>query len=528
MNKTITANISGFIFNIEEDAYKLLVDYLEAIKAFFSSAEGGDEIIVDIESRIAELFSERLSENKQVILKQDVEEVIDIMGRPEQYREEAFEAEEPEAAGTQAEPDAEEFKQRHQNRRIYRDPDDSVIGGICSGISYYFGWDPIWIRLGFVLFALLGGAAILLYIILWIVMPEAKTTAEKLQMKGEPVTVENIRKHVNDTMDDVKEGAKKFSEETGERVSEGGRKARGFFSQLGEGLGNAFGLLGKIIAKLIGLALVLGGTGILIGSIIGLVAADHALFATGLGWDQFEHILFLENGTLTLGFLGAILVTISVVFAMFYGGLKLLLEFRTRIRGLGITLFCLFVIGVVLGCVAGWQSARHFTHDAEIYEEYVLDSPDYDTLYVNVMEDPYFSDRICRDHDETFEFVKFEDEHIILGTMVSLHFYENDDDTLFQINVEYESNGLSRSDAFSRVEAIEHEYTLEGDSLNISPYLKIPEDDRWTGQNVDIRVYVPEGKYVQMGEHIGRLYWRCNYGGKLVRMEDDGWDIIRD
>jgi phage shock protein PspC (stress-responsive transcriptional regulator) len=527
MNKTITANISGFIFNIEEDAYKLLVDYLEAIKGYFSSAEGGDEIIVDIESRIAELFSERLSDNKQVILKQDVEDVIDIMGRPEQYKEGFEEDDDTEGPTKAEEPDSAEYQTRHQNRKVFRDPDDRVLGGVCSGLSYYFGWDPIWIRLGFVLFALAGGAALLPYIILWIVMPEAKTTAEKLQMRGEPVTVDNIRKHVNDTMDSVKEGAKNFSADASDRASEAGKKVRDLGSQVGEGVGSAFGVLGTIIAKFVGVILILTGTGILIGSIIGLIAADHSIFALGFTWEEIDQLFFFDGGTITLGILALVLVLLSMIIGLFYSGLKLLLEFKTKMRGLGITLFCLFIIGSILGAIAAIKTARHMTHDSEIYEDFALDSLGTDTLVVNILDDPYFSNRICHDDDDFFDMIKIEDEDIVLGSLVEVHFITEEDDSTFRISVETESQGYSRTDATQRAEAVVHEFSVDSNVVNIAPYFTIPRDQKFTGQHVEIRIYVPEGKYVQMHENIGRVYWRCNYGGRLVQMEDDGWETIK-
>lgn len=526
MNKTITANISGFIFNIEEEAYKLLVDYLEAIKGYFNSAEGGDEIIVDIESRIAELFSERLSDNKQVILKQDVEDVIDIMGRPEQYRE-GFDDDDTSGSAQNTEPDSSEYQQKHQNRKVFRDPDDRVLGGVCSGLSYYFGWDPIWIRLAFVLFALAGGAAILPYIILWIVMPEAKTTAEKLQMKGEPVTVDNIRKHVSDTMDNVKEGAKNFSADASDRATEAGKKVRDLGSQVGEGVGSALSVFGMIIAKFIGVILILIGTGILIAAVIGLVAADHSIFALGLTWDELDQLFFFDGGSITMAFLAAILIMLSVVVGLFYGGLKLLLEFKTSLRGLGITLFCVFIIGVVLASVAGIKAAKHMTSDAQIYDEFVLDSLASDTLFVDVLEDPHFPDRYCYDDDDFFEMIKFGEDDIFLGNLINLTFHTHEEDSIFRIRVETESHGSSRSDATERAEAIEHEFAIDSNRVSIAPYLAIPKDQKFTGQNIDIRIYVPEGKYVQMHDNIGRLYWRCNYGGRLVQMVDDEWETIK-
>ena len=163
MNKTITINISGAVFNIEEDAYARLKSYIEKLRTCFSSTEGGDEIVSDIESRIAELFQERISPNKQVITEDDVQVVIEVMGQPEDYMDE--EDSEP----TDSTSDA--GSTRIDSRKFYRDPDDHILGGVCSGISQYLGWDPVILRLLFALSVIFGGVGVIAYIILWIIIP---------------------------------------------------------------------------------------------------------------------------------------------------------------------------------------------------------------------------------------------------------------------------------------------------------------------------------------------------------------------
>ena len=197
MNKTLTVKISGYIFNIEEEAYNSLVKYLNKLKAAFHGTEGADEIVGDIESRIAELFQKKLNEKKQVITSSDVDEIVGIMGAPEDYTDE-------ETSQTNESYTEKEEGTRNANRRIFRDPDDHILGGVCSGISHYFGIDPLWIRLAFVLTTLAVGGGVIAYIVLWIIVPEASSTAEKLQMKGEDVNVESIRRSVNESAEKLK------------------------------------------------------------------------------------------------------------------------------------------------------------------------------------------------------------------------------------------------------------------------------------------------------------------------------------
>src|SRR5688572_21955605 len=162
MNKTVNVNIGGMAFIIDEDAFNRLHQYLENLKRHFGSTEGGTEIIQDIEARIAELLSEKLA-TRTIISNRDVEEVIAEMGGPEEF------------GGTDepAAPKSANNFESEEPKRVYRHPDDQVLGGVCSGIAAYLGFDPLWLRLAFALAVLFFGTGILIYIILWIVIPKA-------------------------------------------------------------------------------------------------------------------------------------------------------------------------------------------------------------------------------------------------------------------------------------------------------------------------------------------------------------------
>lgn len=188
MNKTVNINLAGTFFHIDEDAYLKLQRYLEAIKRSFTDSQGRSEIVSDIEARIAELFTERVQNTKQVIGNKEVEDVITIMGQPEDYLvdDEIFE-DEPQQQHNSS-------KRSSKSKKLYRDTDNSYVGGVSSGLGHYFGIDALWIRLIWVLLIFGAGTGVLLYILLWIFVPEAITTSEKLQMKGEQVNISNIEK----------------------------------------------------------------------------------------------------------------------------------------------------------------------------------------------------------------------------------------------------------------------------------------------------------------------------------------------
>ena len=184
MNKTININLGGFFFHIDEIAYQKLRTYLASIsKSLSDDAHGKNEIIADIEARISELLSEKITDARQVVSESDIEDIIVIMGQPEDYTE-----------AEEAYSDASYSYKRNSasGKKLFRDGDDKFLGGVASGIAHYFNIDTIWVRLLFLVITIAGvGAGFLVYIALWILLPEAKTTAEKLQMEGEPVNIDN-------------------------------------------------------------------------------------------------------------------------------------------------------------------------------------------------------------------------------------------------------------------------------------------------------------------------------------------------
>lgn len=209
MKKTLTVNLNNIVFHIDDDAYEMLQTYLSEISEHFKSEDERKEIMNDIEARIAELFSEKLQKNKNVINITDVEEIIEILGKPNQFAEEEEEEETKKAS---------KDKKQSKARRFYRDPENAVLGGIAGGLASYIGWDVTLIRILLVLLVFLGvGFIIPIYIVVWFVAPQAVTAAQRLEMQGEDVTIENIKSEVNNVRsfvesDRFKQTANSFGE----------------------------------------------------------------------------------------------------------------------------------------------------------------------------------------------------------------------------------------------------------------------------------------------------------------------------
>lgn len=195
MKITVSINLGGYSFNIDEDAYAELKLYLKSLDLHFAGEESSAEILSDIETRMAEIFRTRITTFKQVINIDDVRQAISILGTPEDISDED-------------DPSAREKFSSPGYHRMYRDTENRIIGGVCSGMGAFWDIDPLIIRIIFVALALAGGLGVLVYLILYIVLPEAKTTAQKIEMKGNPVNIHNIKESVKKEFDTVRKKMK--------------------------------------------------------------------------------------------------------------------------------------------------------------------------------------------------------------------------------------------------------------------------------------------------------------------------------
>jgi phage shock protein PspC (stress-responsive transcriptional regulator) len=229
MKRTFTINLNSTVYHIDNDAYELLKQYLHDVEERLSPEER-KEVMTDIESRIAELFSEKLQKGKGVINIDDVEEIIKILGKPNQYEDEDYSSTE--------EPSSKQKSKRR--RKYYRDRDNAALGGVASGLAIYLGWEVVPIRLILVLLLFLGwGTLIPIYLVIWLLVPEAKTIAQKLEMQGEEVTAERIKEEVQNVKSYVE------SEQFKESATSIGQKLGKIFMFL---IKIAFGFIAVIMA----------------------------------------------------------------------------------------------------------------------------------------------------------------------------------------------------------------------------------------------------------------------------------------
>ncbi len=508
MNKTVNINLANVLFHIDEEAFKKLQRYLEAIKRSFSGTTGSDEIIADIEARIAELFHERMENDRQVITMKEVDAVIKVMGQPEDYRvdEDIFE-DAPKSESTTT----------SRTKKLYRDIDSKYLGGVCAGLEHYLGFDALWIRLIFILLTLISGFSfIIVYGLFWILVPEAVTTSQKLDMKGKPVNISNIEKKIKEGYEDVADRVKGVDyDKMGNKVKSSGRT---FFDALGTFIMFCF----KVLAKFIGIILIITGAATLIGLFIGLFTVGVLDVIHIPGIDFYEMVNASGASVWLISLLAFFAVGIPFFFLL-YLGLKILVN---NLKSIGnvikfslLGLWLLSIIGLIVFGIKE-ASAHAYSGSTTVKESLYFPSAQ-DTLLIRATSSELFENQenvgingMTISYDENGDRVLFTDD---------IRFDINkSSDSLSYIRIRKDANGSSTSDARERAGNIEYDYTLEGNTLSVSNFLYTAIKNKVRDQEVRVTLSVPAGTHLKfdagMRRYMGRVtrFDREMYRGNIV------------
>ena len=604
MKKIININLSGRVIPIEDSAYESLQRYIESLRRYFANEEGRDEIINDIESRIAELMNDKIKKGASSITDADVEEIITSMGRVEDFEKaEATDATAGAAGSGQSyqqtySATSAGTEQKRFKGRLYRDTSDKMIGGVCAGIANYMNVDPAIIRLlfaiitfggfgmGFFIYILLwivvpardletyvgkrlfrnpddriiGGVAgglaayfnkqawtirlifaaplllniffsilngifspfsyhfrpvdvafgsltgtfIVAYIILWIVLPEAKSSFEKMEMRGEKVDVNRIKQNVQEGMSDFKTKAKAWGDEVktsaqqfGDRAREfAGTRGKSFASEVGQsvrpvatGIGHAIGVLFKafflFIAGTIAFALFV----VVLVFILGGVAQPFTDFLL----DSFSQRLSLWG--VLIFFLAVPLIAIITWIV------RRAMRVRSQNRYLGWTFAGLWFLGFIcLGIFVSSMFASFRRFDKVEQPVSTLANVNKLTVLVNEPEILYSGtfDWINNDGDgEGFDIT--EDSLHYAGVKFNI---DKSDDSSYHIALWKYSRGRSRSEARAKAEKVIYHISAMDSSLLLGSGLSVGKSEKFRGQQVVVEIKIPVGKRIVFDETV--------------------------
>lgn len=601
MKKVININFQGRVIPIEETAYDIMKRYVESLRLFFANEEGRDEIINDIEGRIAELFGESLKKGSTCITDADVNTIIDSMGRPEDFEDDEAKVH-SQLGGDSTEQQSYTYEQRtNEGRRLYRDENHKVIAGVCSGIANYFNIDPVVIRILFLvtlgvtlipycilwvavpssastvigsrrkrLFRdaddkIIGGVcsglakyfginvwiprilflipfisfifqsdhwgwwgfphilslsfspgSLFVYVILWLVLPEAKSTADKLEMKGEKVDLNNIKTTIQSDLGGVKDRAQQLgselkakAQEFGETLEKKGRQmgteAEAVTRRSRRGFGDLIVLLIKIFAYFI------------VGCIVfALVVALFSLGVASTGLLPAKDYI-LRSGWQSLFAWGTLILFIWVPVV---GIVTWIIRRLTKKRGnstlIRSAFISLWLIGLVcLIALITSLSSDFRSRNYPVEQVVPIANPNVDKLEIRTY--PF-----ARYYDRNWFRLKpfaFFDEDTVYVRNIRLRIVKADNDS-FKVTMVKLTNGRSRQEAEQIASKINFTATQRDTTLLFDRGIAITANEKFRNQRLIVTVAVPVGKRIYINEKEG---WGEGFGFHMVN-DDNYWD----
>jgi phage shock protein PspC (stress-responsive transcriptional regulator) len=375
MNKTIIININGFIFHIEEDAYEILKNYMTDVKRHFLNSADSLEITTDIENRIAEMFTDILAaENKQVIIEQDVKGVVEQMGSVAD-----FESPEDESKG----PTPDNYTYNTGTRKLFRDSEDHLLAGVCSGLANYFDVQAIWIRLAFIIAIAFFGAGVILYLILWIVVPRAISRTDRMVMRGQKLNLQGFKENLEEEQSQYsgnKADSRAYAKPAIYRV-------RDFWGDLFGHIGAFLSGAGKILIKIIGAAVILACIGSIIFLIVVIILIGFGEFRAfdGLPYQVLEHTY--TTPIFISGFLTGVIPALSIIFLTLKGIFNTGAINKQWAYGLFVVWLCAASIFIYC-CI---KIASNFSSDATFSETITLNSTPSNVYVLKLNDNKYFS-----------------------------------------------------------------------------------------------------------------------------------------
>lgn len=464
MNRTTTCNLSGLVFHIEEIGFEKLQNYLNEIREILKISQNSEEILEDIEARVAEIFSEKLHLNKQVITLEDVDQVIGQIGNPSDFLGEES-------------PTEDQYSNEKRERILMRDPDNGVVAGVCLGLASYFSIDVVIVRVAFVVLTIISGFGILLYVLLWLFLQKATTAFDRLKMKGKPISAEGLEMEVKAAAQRIEKYADKWY-----------KKNRGTGKIV---LSNALSIIVSFIGVLIIFAALAGIIGFFTGAL-----ANVSVFKSDYNELQFSlydmsNLIFDNHIQSVISWVGLVLVVVFPLLFLVVLGVSMIRKTKGKtIRNNFLFFFLIWIFGVVLLSITGVQLANSFSNTAES-EELILEDK-MESLYIQVKDEKRYDSENVK-----VRFSSFNNEHAIRtsGDTVKIQkvpvrvVYTND--SIVRVKLEKTASGTSDSKAFKRLNQVHYDAEIKGNTLSLPTYYWFPRKDKFRNQLLRVIIEVP-------------------------------------
>ena len=611
MKKVININFQGQVIAIEETAYEILKQYIGSLKAYFSREEGGDEIVNDIECRIAELFGNRLKHGINCITDEDVKAIIDSIGRPQEfdsdYEEEVGSGQESQS-GTSGAPKSESWSAGSERQSLHRNAGDRIIGGVCSGLAHYFKTDPVWIRLLFVLFfgflfwvyivlwivlkpkvlesnvskrlyrnpndrfigGVCGGIAayfridswiprvlfllplvlnmigmisifplnrifdhvgfnwnfnmsmVLIYVVLWAIIPTAKTVKQKLEMMGEEDYIRSIREKVTDNV--ASSRSRTANEENSRPAVErkeayhatepgeedettgmeemppeppiSGRRAEVVSRSERSGCLNALVVFLKIIFfSFVGIFLLV------------LIAVFIGLLVTGTHLSPLKSLVIDPGYETTLLFIALGLIFLVPIVAVIVWIVRRAMKAKSR-PAIGIVASLLWIAGLVISGVLGARIANKFSVESSSETTVPVVSVTSGKMYVEMQPYPedyaeirtkYWNIGFHSDFEE-LPYTTINEDSLLFDN-INLQIGKSSD-SLFHVRVIAATRGKDLRTAKADIAQFSYEIVQKDSLLLLPEFLSVPVEQGFRNQSITVEISVPAGQTIEMSESL--------------------------
>jgi phage shock protein PspC (stress-responsive transcriptional regulator) len=552
MNKVVQINLSGIVFTIDDDAYDTLKTYLEKVKANASTLDGIDEMMLDIEARVAEVLQDRLGITRKVVSRQDVDAVIEIMGSPE-----AFSSESEPASKTETNNSIRHFRRSQQDkvlggvcggagayfsidpmvfrilfligffvygtgvllyiilwiavpemdapiseqpytRKLFRDPETRVLGGVCSGIGAYLGIDNVWIRLLFLISFFFFGSGLFIYVVLWIVLPKAKTSTDRLRMKGEPVDLQNIERVFKNTAS----------------------KAENTLAKNRNSIAAALVTLTKLVGVVIGVAFISIAVLMILGFSIGLLAyfSSFQYVLYKLGANEFHYPIGIGLGMFVAGVAGLFVII----------GVRLMLSGAKKLRTPAIVFNVMAVVGIIVVFVYGFKSAGNVFQTESVTTSVLAESAP-DTLYIQTYGIPEADDYYDFNWGNKSDLRIYKKEkQVWLETNVLV--LESASADSIKMSITKSAKGNTEDAASNNAHETQTRWSFDGNILKVDATLFLDETDTYAFQQSQYTVLVPNGTILILDKKATRMLNRSRInaerGGETYKMTPRGPECL--
>ena len=512
MNKTININLGGYFFHIDETAYKKLKRYLDAIaKSLSDDPEGKNEIIADIEARICELLSEKITETRQVVNELDIHNIIKIMGEPEDYSDHDENFQETKSKSNNG---------KSNSKKLFRDRENRFISGVSSGIAHYLDLDVVWIRIAFILLTVFSGMGLIAYIVFWIVTPEAKTTAEKLQMEGERVTIDNIEKKIREEFSSIKETIEDGANNVKKKVTDGfqrnGKNTTSGLQDFLNVIGNMITVVFNVIGKFIGLIIVIFSSIILISIFFGVFSLG-SFELLGYGEDLINLPNFVYDSIIPYWILTiCMFIVIGFPFLiLFILGLRIISSnIKQFSKTVSLSLLSVWIVALLTIVFAGIDIGTSDAYNGTKIENYPLNLSSKDTLFLKMINDDelYFQDKLRRSTKR----IKVEDNGVkkIYATNVKVSVEKSNTEN-FTFKIRKVSEGRNKNKATEKAAKIDYRYSIKDSTLKLNAFFLSHLNHRSSDEIVYVTIYVPEGNTVFIDTSTHSFLYRIKNSNNL-------------